>query len=112
MAFGKQRTLFSQTFGEVLPVPRYFGACGRVVIEEFAGRPLSHYKEEPWPVRAGLALQLLRIADAMTKSQIRIYLTDPSADNFAVDREGTVRIIDVENVVLVDSQQKGIGNGM
>lgn len=63
-------------------------------------------------MRARLALQLLRIADAMTKSQIRIYLTDPSADNFAVDREGTVRIIDVENVVLVDSQQKGIGNGM
>ncbi|KAL7648160.1 UNVERIFIED_CONTAM: hypothetical protein RMT77_000062 [Armadillidium vulgare] len=94
-----------QAFENVFPFPKYYGACGRVVVQELAGSPLSRFYGNPWLERASLAVQLLQIANSMTEHYIRIYLTDPSSDNFAVDSKGNVKLVDLENIVLVDSQK-------
>jgi len=41
--------------------PRVYGACGRLVIVEHGGQLLSSYLDEPFTVRAELALQLLSL---------------------------------------------------
>ena len=41
--------------------PKAFGACGRLVIVEHAGKLLSNYLNEPFEERAELALQLLSL---------------------------------------------------
>lgn len=93
----------------MFPFPKYYGACGRVVVQELAGSPLSRFYGNPWLERASLAVQLLQIANSMTEHYIRIYLTDPSSDNFAVDSKGNVKLVDLENIVLVDSQKGNLG---
>lgn len=79
------------------------------MVQEFAGNPLSNFYGISWLKRASLAVQLLRIANSMTEYNIRMYLTDPSSDNFAVDSEGNVKLVDLENIVLVDSQKENLG---
>ena len=59
--------------------------------------------------RADYARQLLNIVEELTKEDIHLYLTDVSTDNFAVDKTGMVKIIDSENIVLVDSLSKNMG---
>ena len=39
---------------------------------------------------------------------IALYLTDWTADNFAVDEDGRVVLVDGENFVLVDQKVNGI----
>ena len=38
-------------------------------------------------------------------SDFNLYLTDVTADNLAVDADGRVHLVDVEDVVIVDRQQ-------
>lgn len=40
------------------PVPRYLGACGRIVVALNAGEPLIDYHAKSWPERAGYNLIL------------------------------------------------------
>ncbi|KAG7208658.1 hypothetical protein KM043_014862 [Ampulex compressa] len=48
------------------PVPKYLGACGRVVVEEYVGSPLSTYYNAPWTERARIASSLLNAAYMFT----------------------------------------------
>lgn len=84
------------------PIPHYFGACGRVVVESDCGQNLNHYADLKWKERAYLAYQLLEAAKNFTYDHpvFRIYLTDLSPDNVAVDSKLKVRFVDLENVVL------------
>lgn len=86
------------------PVAKYMGACGRVVVEEYAGEILTSYHNAPWLQRAHLAYQLLIAAHNFTDSHplFGFYLTDISADNIAVDAHGKLRFVDLENVIVVD----------
>jgi hypothetical protein len=86
------------------PVAKYMGACGRVVVEEYAGEILTSYHNAPWIQRAHLAHQLLIAAHNFTDSHplFGFYLTDISADNIAVDSQGKLRFVDLENVIVVD----------
>ncbi|XP_037075874.1 divergent protein kinase domain 2A-like [Pollicipes pollicipes] len=96
---------FPQSHG--WPFPRYLGACGRLVLEQYIGPTLARYHGASWRQRVELALQLLEIAEMLTSNDydFNLYLTDVTAENLAVDSEGRVFIVDVEDVVVVDRQQ-------
>ncbi|XP_064455311.1 divergent protein kinase domain 2A-like [Ornithodoros turicata] len=89
------------------PFPTYLGSCGRLVVETDAGTPLSSYEGADWLTRVALAEQLLGIAQQLTDNPtgFALYLTDVSMDNFAVSETGTVTVVDVENVIVVDRFQ-------
>ncbi|CAL4159859.1 unnamed protein product, partial [Meganyctiphanes norvegica] len=96
--------LISMAFNEDSPFfPQHLGSCGRLISEEYIGPTLSDLSFDPWMKRAEYARQLLNIVEELTKENIHLYLTDVSTDNFAVDKSGTLKIIDAENIVLVDS---------
>lgn len=86
------------------PVPKYFGACGRIIIEEYIGLPLSDYYDKPWIQRAEIASSLLNAAHMFTfkNEKFGFYLTDVSADNIAVDYKNVAKFIDLENIIVVD----------
>lgn len=83
--------------------------CGRVIIEDYVGPTLSQLRHIPWLERADFARQLLELAQEFSYSEFRLYLTDVSLDNFAVDAEGRVKVIDAENIVMVDSSVPDLG---
>lgn len=89
------------------PFPEFLGSCGRVVLVKDCGDPLSQFESAEWLVRVGLALQLLDIAQLLTANptDFALYLTDVSLDNFAVDAAGRVKVVDAENVIIVDRRQ-------
>ncbi|KAJ3623856.1 hypothetical protein MTP99_017519 [Tenebrio molitor] len=84
------------------PVPHLYGACGFVIAEQYCGLSLDHFESSPWHERAFLALQLLEAAVAFTHkhNDFRVYLTDISPDNIAVDDDFNLYFIDLENVIL------------
>ncbi|KYQ58670.1 UPF0672 protein C3orf58 [Trachymyrmex zeteki] len=99
---GGQRHILSAENG--WPVPRYFGACGRIIIEEYVGLPLSDYYDKSWIQRVKIASSLLNAAYLFTfkNEMFGFYLTDISADNIAVDHENVAKFIDLENIIIVD----------
>jgi len=92
-------------------VPKYFGACGRIIIEEYIGLPLSDYYDKSWIQRAKIASSLLNAAHMFTfkNEKFGFYATDVSADNIAVDYNNVAKFIDLENIIVVDKNisQKG-----
>ncbi|XP_054713083.1 divergent protein kinase domain 2A-like [Uloborus diversus] len=86
------------------PFPYYHGSCGRIIIEEYVGRSLANYEDSPWEQRVDVAYQLLQISQMLTENNLdfALYMTDVNMDNFAVRPDGTVLLIDVENIVIVD----------
>lgn len=65
---------------------------------------LAYYEDSPWEQRMDIAYQLLQISQMMTENTLgfALYMTDLNLDNFAVRSDGTVLLIDVENIVVVD----------
>nr|XP_031828499.1 divergent protein kinase domain 2A isoform X1 [Nomia melanderi] len=90
------------------PVPKYLGACGRIIIEEYVGLPLTAYYYKPWIQRAKITSSLLNAAYILTyqNNDFSFYLTDISADNIAVDSNNIAKFIDLENVIVVDKNIK------
>ncbi|XP_054013742.1 divergent protein kinase domain 2A-like isoform X1 [Hylaeus anthracinus] len=86
------------------PVPKYLGACGRIVIEEYVGSPLTAYYNKSWLLRAKIASSLLNAAYMFTyrSNDFGFYLTDVSADNIAIDSNNNAKFVDLENVIIVD----------
>uniref|UniRef100_A0A6M2D2M4 Putative conserved secreted protein ovary overexpressed n=1 Tax=Rhipicephalus microplus TaxID=6941 RepID=A0A6M2D2M4_RHIMP len=101
--------LLLQTFPRMddWPFPTLLGSCGRTIVETYEGEPLSNFEQASWTVRANISLQLLDMADLMTENptQYALYMTDVSMDNFAVNDQGEVRLIDLENIIVVDRMQ-------
>ncbi|XP_015108541.1 divergent protein kinase domain 2A [Diachasma alloeum] len=85
------------------PVPRYYGACGRIVIEEYVGLPLPAYYHAPWLLRAKIAAGLLRAAQMLTfhDPEFSFYLTDMSPDNIAINDEYKPIFVDLEHIIVV-----------
>ncbi|KAG0714535.1 Deleted in autism protein 1 [Chionoecetes opilio] len=88
--------------------PALRGMCGRVIVEDYVGPTLSQLSHVSWLQRADYARQLLEMAQEFSSSEFRLYLTDVSLDNFAVDSEGRVKVIDAENIVLLDPSVRGL----
>ncbi|XP_043254568.1 divergent protein kinase domain 2A-like [Colletes gigas] len=86
------------------PVPKYLGACGRIVIEEYIGLPLTSYYNKPWLLRAKIASSILNAAHMFTyrDNDFGFYLTDVSADNIAIDSNNNAKFVDLENMIIVD----------
>ena len=57
------------------------------------------------------ATQIFRMAGLFSDppTSFAMYWTDLSYDNFAVDKEGKVRIVDAENIVVVDKWKLKMG---
>ena len=74
-------------------VPKFHGSCGRVIIEDDAGEPLSSHLFKEFEARARFSIQLLQIAEDFTSrhQDLSLYLTDWTLDNFAVDIRNKVR---------------------
>ena len=53
-----------------------------------------------------LAYQVLKIADYLTnnKEDFALYLIDVTFDNFVVDAAGKVKLVDLEDIIVVDKQ--------
>lgn len=84
------------------------GACGRFIVEEYVGPNLAEWlPRADWKGRMNAALQLLRIADQLTRGidDFRLYVTDVSLYNVAVDPTSTLKLIDGENIVVVDLEK-------
>lgn len=64
-----------------------------------------------WRERLNAALGMLKIADQFTNGTagFRLYATDISLYNVAISKDGSLKIIDGENIVVVDLEkiQKG-----
>lgn len=88
--------------------PRFIGTCGRVIVEDYVGLTLTEQGDEPWIVRADYARQLLEMAQQFSSGTFALYLTDVSLDNFAVGDDGSVKVIDAENIVIVDTTSRGL----
>lgn len=88
--------------------PALRGMCGRVIVEDYVGPTLSQLSHVSWLERADYARQLLEMAQEFSNAEFRLYLTDVSLDNFAVNTKGKVKIIDAENIVLVDPSVRGL----
>ncbi|XP_013384861.1 deleted in autism protein 1 homolog [Lingula anatina] len=75
-----------------------------MVVEQYVGKSLGDYYLSPWRTRVGLAYQLFQIADLLTnnKGNWSLYWTDVSYDNIAVDPDGRVVVVDLENIIVVD----------
>ena len=88
-------------YEEGWPFPKHFGCCGRFCVFENAGQPLANFLNQ-WPTKARLALQVLQLALKMTFNDPILYLTDWSLDNFAVSSLLEVKLVDLENIVVVN----------
>jgi len=99
------------------PFPEYFGSCGRLVAEEYVGTTLTFYYNADFKVRAAIAKQLLDMANLFyeNESEMILYFTDPTADNFAIrelDNSQNVQstaievvLVDLEGLIVVDKQE-------
>ncbi|XP_068217635.1 divergent protein kinase domain 2A-like [Palaemon carinicauda] len=83
--------------------PRIIGTCGRMIIEEYVGPTLTQLGGSSWIRRVDYARQLLEMARELSEGEFHLYMTDVSLDNFAVDANGKVKMIDAEDLVIVDS---------
>lgn len=85
-------------------MPKYFGACGRIIIVEYIGLTLADYYDKPWIQRARIASSLLNAAYMFTfkNKNFSFYLTDVTADNIAVDYNDEAKFIDLEHIIVVD----------
>ncbi|XP_035658342.1 divergent protein kinase domain 2A-like [Branchiostoma floridae] len=86
------------------PFPKFYGACGRVIVVEHAGRTLDTFMDSSWEVRVDIALQLLQLVDTLREKDPDwvLFLLDVSFQNFAVDSRGWVRLIDLDDVMVID----------
>ncbi|XP_071551052.1 divergent protein kinase domain 2A [Panulirus ornatus] len=88
--------------------PSLRGMCGRMIVEDYVGPTLTQMSKVPWIIRADYARQLLELAQDLSDGEFRLYMTDVSLDNFAVDSNGKVKMIDAENIVVVDPSFHGL----
>ncbi|XP_071052457.1 divergent protein kinase domain 2A [Onthophagus taurus] len=92
------------------PFPKYYGSCGRIIVEEHRGKTLYEQDTLEWMDRAYLAVQLLYAAQNLTDnhSKYRFYLTDISSDNIAVDDNLQLTFVDLENLIIQKKFQSGL----
>ncbi|XP_054283790.1 uncharacterized protein LOC129000803 isoform X2 [Macrosteles quadrilineatus] len=86
-------------------VAPYLGACGVVSVSEYCGPSLtSVFSQLAWKQRSSLAVQLLTFAFNATfdNKAFAFYFTDLTPDNFAVSDSNEIRLVDLDNVIVVD----------
>lgn len=101
-----QELLFLQIFSRRYPafLPKVYGPCGRTIVVEYVGPTLSSAISKSWLKRVKLSLKLIQLAHTFTRTEdnFALYMYDVIMDNFAVDKEGNVKLVDCEHIVIVD----------
>ncbi|XP_056635487.1 divergent protein kinase domain 2A-like isoform X1 [Diorhabda sublineata] len=84
------------------PVPKFYGSCGRLIVQENFGKSVNNIEKYSWYKRALVAYRILRGVQNFTENhnEFRLYLTDISPDNVVIDENLDVSIIDMENAIL------------
>ncbi|CAF3843133.1 unnamed protein product [Rotaria sp. Silwood1] len=88
-----------------LPIPLYYGACGRVIVVSNEGSNLVFYLHSSFQFRVFLARELLISMHELNtgNSDIIIYYPDINLENFVYNQyERRVKIIDLEYVTIVE----------
>lgn len=87
-----------------MPIPNLVGACDRTVVMEGGLTPLKAFLQEPFDVRAGLAVQVLQIVEDFEDEDPHWYFlyTEFSLDTIMVTQDGEVIVVDLDDVVIVD----------
>ncbi|XP_014484465.1 PREDICTED: deleted in autism protein 1 homolog isoform X2 [Dinoponera quadriceps] len=92
------------------PVPKYFGACGRIIIEEYVGLPLTDYYNKPWVQRARIASSLLeRSKDWHELQENRLHLDFPNYFAFS-SKDICNRHLSDHNYYAICQLLLGVGN--
>lgn len=94
-----------------MPVPRYIGSCGDIIIKEYKGTPLTQYFYSGWMERAFLGVQLLTMAENFTFSHesLIFYFTDFSPYNIVIDEFGNAFMVDLDDVIIAERDYTGSG---
>ncbi|KAK9882528.1 hypothetical protein WA026_021875 [Henosepilachna vigintioctopunctata] len=84
------------------PVPKYYGACGLIIMESHCGYNLNSFEGHSWTDRATIAINIINAAEDFTKTHelFSLYLTDISPDNIVVNEDLNVCFVDLENGIL------------
>lgn len=86
-----------------LPVPRYIGNCGLYLMEGYGGYAMDVYYKSGLKERLTIAKNIIKGGLALTEGYegYRIYLTDATRDNIAVDEDSlAVTFIDLDDVII------------
>ena len=93
---------FSSTVG-LPPIPRYIGACGRLVLSEGNLVSLNKFLDRDWETRAELARQVLTLVDSLTAVEGWVMMVwDLSWENFSVTKTGQVVLSRLEKLTPID----------
>lgn len=81
-------------------------------MQEDCGMSLNSQSDIDWIDRAYLAYQLLQAAKNFTENHehFRLYLTDVSPDNVAVNYKLHIAFVDLENAILSIKNDEGISS--
>lgn len=73
-----------------------------MVVVEDVGQNLNTIKDDDFVIRLSVARKIMRGVISFTEGheKYRLYLTDLSPDNIAIDEDLNVNFIDLENVIL------------
>ncbi|CAG9837960.1 unnamed protein product [Diabrotica balteata] len=84
------------------PVPKLYGTCGRLIVQENFGKSVNNIEKYSWYKRALVAYKILQGVQNFTENHkdFRLYLTDISPDNVVVDEDLDVSFIDMENAII------------
>ncbi len=88
--------------------PVYYGECGHTIIQEHETyRPLKTFLPEEWLVRVDLALQILQmVEDFRTASpDWMLVFGNITYDNLAVTKEGRIKVVNLQDVMVVDKAE-------
>lgn len=94
-------------------MPDYIANCGLYLMESYGGLTMDHFYKSSVKCRLTIARNLLLAAKSLTEGHrgFRIYLTDATKDNIAVDEETLlVTFIDLDDVII-QYQEEQEGNG-
>ncbi|XP_011661612.1 divergent protein kinase domain 2A [Strongylocentrotus purpuratus] len=85
----------------------YLGECGRVILTEPSGKPLSSYLKASWKDRVDISLKILQMIEDFHDSSDKwlVLLLDFGYENFVMTSEGQLKVVNLGGMVIVDKDQ-------
>lgn len=103
--------LLSQFFRSIPSLRPYFteylGECGRVILTEPSGKPLSSYLKASWKDRVDISLKILQMIEDFHDSSDKwlVLILDFGYENFVMTSEGQLKVVNLGGMVIVDKDQ-------
>lgn len=87
-----------------VPIPNVLGSCGRIVVRESDWSPISNQLNEPFEVRAGIALQILQLVEDLQEEDSEWYFlnTDFTYENLMQTKDGEIILINLQDMAVID----------